>query len=75
MTKGIYNYIADEGCVFVCTEFGYEHTPDAVKPERAVGKPIPLFHRQVPASWIEKGYVEERRWTGEKPPDNNPTKD
>ena len=54
-------YVADEGCVFVCTETGYERTPEAVKPERAVGKPIPHFAGKVPASWIKKGYVEERK--------------
>lgn len=53
-------YAADDDCIFVCTERGYERTPDAVKHERAVGKPIPFFSKKVPASWIEKGYVEER---------------
>ena len=60
------HYVADEGCVFVCTETGYERTPEAVKPERAVGKPIPLFARKVPASWIKKGYVEERMMQNER---------
>lgn len=55
------DYVADEGCVFVCTETGYERTPEAVKPERAVGKPIHLFAKKVPPSWIKKGYVEERK--------------
>lgn len=59
------DYVADEGCVFVCTEKGYERTPEAVKPERAVGKPIPLFATKVPASWIKKGYVEERMMQNE----------
>lgn len=54
-------YAADEGCVFVLTEYGYERTPEAVKRERAVGKPVPLFSEKVPASWIKKGYVEERK--------------
>ena len=52
--------LAGEGCIFVCTEHGFECTPDDVKPERAVGQPIPLFDCIVPASWIEKGYVVER---------------
>ena len=52
-------YVADEGCIFVCTEKGYERTPEKAKKERAVGKPIPLFDRKVPQSWIEKGYVKE----------------
>ena len=59
-------YVADEGCVFVCTETGYERTPEAVKHERAIGKPIPLFDRKVPASWIKKGYVEERMMNNDR---------
>ena len=54
------HYVADEGCIFVCTEAGYNRTPDAVKHERAVGKPIPLFDNRVPVSWVEKGWVAER---------------
>lgn len=54
-------YVADDGCIFACTEHGYERTPDAVKHERAVGKPIPHFSKKVPVSWVEKGYVEERK--------------
>lgn len=52
-------YVADKGCIFVCTEKGYDRTPEKAKKERTVGKPIPLFDRKVPQSWIEKGYVKE----------------
>lgn len=58
-------YVADEGCIFICTETGYERTPGNVKKERAVGKPIPLFDRKVPRSWIEKEYVKEIKITEE----------
>lgn len=54
------HYIAEEGCVFVLTEYGYYRTPEAVKPERTIGKPVPLFEKKVPISWVKKGYVEER---------------
>lgn len=52
-------YIADEGCVFILTEAGYKRTPEAVKRERSVGKPVPMFSTKVPASWVKKGYVKE----------------
>ena len=54
-------YAADDGCIFVCTEAGYNRTPDAAKHERTVGKPVPLFDSKVPASWVEKGWVVERK--------------
>lgn len=48
---------ADPGKRFVMTEYGYEKTPDHVKPERKVGEPIKGFETRVPTSWIEKEYV------------------
>lgn len=50
---------AARGKQFVLTAEGYKHTPDRVKPERAVGKPIRGYERSVPQIWIDKGYVEE----------------
>lgn len=47
------------GKQFVVTDEGYKHTPEAVKPEREIGKPIRGYERSVPQSWIDKGYVEE----------------
>ncbi len=54
-----YKENAKEGKIFVLTEYGYEKTPCNVKSERAVGKPVKGFEYSVPASWIEKQYVEE----------------
>lgn len=52
--------MAEKGKHFVLTQKGYEVTPDHVKPERAVGKPVmSLYDDRVPVSWVEKGYVEE----------------
>lgn len=59
MRKVFGYYIADDDKIFVCTEKGYQRTPENVKHERAIGKPIPLFSTKVPTSWIEKEYVEE----------------
>lgn len=51
---------AAKGNIFVLTEQGYNATPDHVKPERAVGKPVFSFYKdRVPTSWITKGYVQE----------------
>lgn len=50
---------AARGKHFVLTSEGYKHTPDRVKPERAVGKPVRGYEHFVPQSWIDKGYVEE----------------
>lgn len=50
---------AKDGYIFVLTPEGYEATPDHVKPERAVGQPVPLFSYAVPISWIERGWVRE----------------
>ena len=52
--------IAENGKMFVLTEYGYQKTPDHVKPERAVGKPIKNFETSVPVEWVEKGYVIEK---------------
>ena len=49
---------AKDGCIFVLTSYGYKVTPDEVKPERAIGEPVPLFEYRVPVSWVDKGYVE-----------------
>lgn len=51
--------IAQKGKHFVLTEKGYKKTPDNVKPERSIGKPLKGFEYSVPTSWFEKGYVEE----------------
>lgn len=60
MRRGYQKAIADSGKQFVLTDLGYEVTPDHVKPEREVGKPVnKLFVDSVPISWIDKGYVEE----------------
>ena len=49
---------APKGFIFVCTQKGYDRTPDQVKPERAVGQPIKGFEREAPRLWLEKGWVE-----------------
>lgn len=62
---GQYKTTAAEGKQFVLTQKGYDATPDHVKPEREVGKPVFWekpeldFANRVPTSWIEKGWVEE----------------
>lgn len=48
----------EPGFVFVCTQKGYDKTPDRVKHERAPGKPVKGYEYCVPTSWIKKGYVE-----------------
>ena len=48
---------AFKGFVFVLTEKGYECTPEAVKPERAVGKPVKGYEHRVPEGWLSKEYV------------------
>ena len=50
---------AKDGKQFLLTEYGYQETPDRVKHERAVGKPVRGFETEVPASWVKKGYVKE----------------
>ncbi|GLG89146.1 hypothetical protein [Sellimonas catena] len=59
MRIGSTNAMADPGKKFVLTDYGYSRTPEAVKKERKIGKPITGFEQKVPVSWIEKGYVEE----------------
>ncbi|MCM1192009.1 MAG: hypothetical protein NC123_18335 [Butyrivibrio sp.] len=56
----LYNSIAETGNVFVLTEKGYKETPDRIKAERKIGHPLKGYERGVPASWIKKGYVEEK---------------
>ena len=56
-----YSKSVEKGNVFVLTEKGYNKTPDEVKPEREIGKPLKGYEERVPASWIQKGYVVERR--------------
>ena len=54
------NAIAKDGYQFVLTQHGYDTTPDNVKHEREVGKPVPGWPADcVPASWVDKWYVEE----------------
>lgn len=50
---------AEHGKLWSLTKKGYEATPENVKKERKVGQPIIGFEKRVPASWIEKGYVEQ----------------
>lgn len=60
MRRGYQKAIADRGKQFVLTDLGYDVTPDHVKQEREVGKPVnKLFVDSVPISWVDKGYVEE----------------
>ena len=47
------------GNIFVLTNIGYEKTPNNIKTERVIGKPVKGFEYSVPASWLNKGYVEE----------------
>lgn len=51
---------AENGKQFVLTEYGYNKTPDSVKHEREIGKPVKGFETSVPATWVEKGYVIEK---------------
>ena len=59
-----YTKTAQKGCMWVLTGKGYEATPDTVKHEREVGKPIPHFKESVPTSWIEKGCVVKVKFRG-----------
>lgn len=54
-----YNAIAKEGHEFVLTKEGYDATPDKIKKERAIGKPVKGFENKCPTSWVQKGYVVE----------------
>lgn len=51
---------AENGKMFVLTECGYQRTPDHVKPERGIGKPVKGFETSVPVEWVKKGYVIEK---------------
>lgn len=53
------NTIAKKDYIFVLTNVGYDKTPDRIKQERAINKPIKLFEYAVPTSWIINGYVKE----------------
>lgn len=56
---------ATKGKQFVLTQKGYDATPDHVKPQREVGKPVFWqaphlgFAERVPESWVVNGWVEE----------------
>ena len=54
MRLGYSKAIADSGKQFVLTALGYEKTPERVKPERAVGKPIKGYESAVPLLWAKK---------------------
>lgn len=54
-----YKESAGAGKIFVLTNLGYEKTPNNIKSERAIGKPVKGFEYSVPASWLNKGYIEE----------------
>ncbi len=49
----------ENGKQFILTEIGYNATPDKIKSERKIGKPVKGYETSVPASWVEKGYVVE----------------
>lgn len=53
------NKSAEKGKIFVLTESGYEKSPERVRNERKIGKPLKGYEYRVPISWIKKGYVEE----------------
>lgn len=53
------NISAGKGYHFVLTEKGYATTPEEVKHERSVGKPVNGFEMCVPGSWVMNGWVEE----------------
>lgn len=55
---------ARKGFKWVLTKKGYDATPDHIKHEREIGKPVfPTlgYDESVPSSWIEKGYVTEAK--------------
>lgn len=58
-----YMKTAKKGCQWVLTEKGHNATPDYIKPEREIGKPVfPRlgYAESVPISWVNKGYVIEK---------------
>lgn len=52
---------AKAGNIFLLTKKGFERTPDKVKQERKIGRPVKGFEYNVPVSWNDKGYIEEER--------------
>ena len=58
---GLYKQEAQKGKKFVLTEKGYKKTPDRVKCERKIGETVKGFETSVPVTWIQKGYVVERK--------------
>lgn len=59
-----YKKTAEKGKRFVLTKKGYEKTPDRIKTEREIGKPIKGYENSVPVSWVENGYVTEQKNAG-----------
>ena len=60
MRIGLQNtFTADEGKHFVLTYTGYMKTPQKVRPEREIGKPVKGFETSVPRSWITMNLVKE----------------
>lgn len=57
--------LAQKGKIFVLTSKGYEHCKrfckETVLRERKIGKPVGEYADSVPHSWIEHGWVEERK--------------
>ena len=56
---GCYKTTARKGNHFVLTQKGYEDTPDNIKPEREIGKPVYGFEESVPTLWLQRGWVKE----------------
>ena len=65
MNKSEKMKVAAPGNIFVLTQKGYDATPDHIKPEREVGKPVffkskyNAFSEVVPEGWLILGWVEE----------------
>lgn len=51
--------MAEKGKQFVLTQKGYDRTPEHIKHERAVGKPVHNYKEYAPVRWVEKGWVKE----------------
>ena len=56
---GYYKTTAIQGNHFVLTQKGYEDTPDKLKSEREIGKPVYEFEESVPTLWLQRGWVKE----------------
>ena len=56
---GCYKTTAIQGNHFVLTQKGYEDTPDKLKSEREIGKPVYGFEESVPTLWLQRGWVKE----------------